>query len=204
MSRVILRSDWYKDYLYRQLLTGSMIKQESAAATLAKLGDEIRLLRALQASSESARDLARRGLDYVWFNSAGPEAYKLTEKATKAIDQDELEEALLVLNQLIERYPTFAEGWNRRASVHWQLGHYDESVSDCERALRLNPNHYGAWQGIGVAQLELGKVDEACRSLRQALRIIPFDEPTKRSLRRCEELLRMYPHPTVKTRRIIV
>ena len=73
-----------------------------------------------------------------------------------------------------------------------------------EEAVRLNPNHFGAWQGIGLAQLELGQIDGACRSLRQALKIIPFDETTRRSLHHCEELLRLYPHPTVTTRRIII
>jgi Tfp pilus assembly protein PilF len=57
----------------------------------------------------------------------------------------------------------------------------------------LNPNHYGAWQGIGVCQLQLGDVDGACRSLRLALKIAPYDADTRRSLEKCEELMRVLP-----------
>ena len=72
----------------------------------------------------------------------------------------------------------------------WQLGEYEKSRRDCERALSLNPNHYGAWQGLGVSQLQLGELTEACRSLETALRIAPNDRVTKRCLRRIEELMR--------------
>ena len=61
-----------------------------------------------------------------------------------------------------------------------------------ERALKLNPNHYGAWQGLGVCQLKLGDLAGACKSLRAALGIAPHDKSTRESLEHCEELLR--PH----------
>ena len=65
-------------------------------------------------------------------------------------------------------------------------------MADCRRALALNPQHYGAWQGIGICHLNMGDVEEACRSLRSALKIIPHDPATRQSLRECEELLRTY------------
>jgi tetratricopeptide (TPR) repeat protein len=70
------------------------------------------------------------------------------------------------------------------------MGDYEKSMRDCERALKLNPNHYGAWQGLGVCELELGRLNEACEALRAALRITPHDEATLRSLQQCEKLLR--------------
>ena len=66
-------------------------------------------------------------------------------------------------------------------------------MRDCRRTLSLNPNHYGAWQGLGVCQLKLGEVAEACHSLRVALKISPHDGVTRQSLQRCEELLRLTP-----------
>ena len=106
---------------------------------------------------------------------------------------------LLLLDQVVEKYPTFAEGWNRRASVYWQMGEYGKSIADSRQTLILNPNHYGAWQGIGICRLKTGDVAEACRCLRAALKIVPYDEATRNSLERCEGLLRRSPQPTGKS-----
>jgi hypothetical protein len=38
----------------------------------------------------------------------------------------------------------------------------------------------------------MGDVVEACRSLRAALRILPHDEATQRSLQQCQQLLRTF------------
>lgn len=195
------RTYWYKERLYRKLVAGEPREQLRAAAALARLGGEEQLLDALRAESQSVRDLAQRALEHIWFYAAGDEAYQLTQTAYHAADESEFEEALDLLNRVTRKYPTYAEGWNRRASVYWQLGQYEKSIADCERTLALNSNHYGAWQGIGICQLELGHMVKACHAMREALRIRPYDESTARSLRRCEELLRVYPHPeqTAKT-----
>lgn len=200
VGQALHRTDWYKDRLYQRLLQGEPEEQLDAAVALAYLRAEDHLLQALRVQNPPARQLAQRALEHIWFTAAGDKAYELTQAAYLAADRGETEEALKILNRLIELHPQFAEAWNRRASVYWQMGQFRKSISDCERTLALNPNHYGAWQGVGICQLELGKTVEACQSLRQALRINPYDEPTRRSLRRCEELLRIFPHPGEVTR----
>ena len=193
--QVVQRTDWFRDRLYRQLVAGELGQQKRAAVALARLGAEPQLLLALKADSSSTREFAQRALEYVWFNAAGRQAFQMTQDANAAAEQDNFDQALTLLDRVIKKHPEFAEAWNRRASVYWQMGEYTRSMADCERTLRLNPNHYGAWQGLGICQLELGQVAEACRSLREALRIRPHDQSTGRSLRRCEELLRIYPRP---------
>ena len=70
------------------------------------------------------------------------------------------------------------------------MGRYEQSVADCKRVVALNPNHFGAWQGMGLCQLQLGEVEAAIKSLRAALKINPYDRNLRETLRRCEELLR--------------
>ena len=78
------------------------------------------------------------------------------------------------------------------------MGEFRKSMTDCERALRLNPNHYGALQGKSVCLLKMGELSEACQALRAALKISPHDAMTRQSLQKCEELLRTCP-PTDKS-----
>ena len=198
----IRRTDWYKDRIYGQLLTGNPKQQLRAASALARLDAQEQLLKGLKTETPAVRDLSRRALEHIWFNAAGDEAYQLIETAFQASEKEDYPAALTVLDRLVAKYPKFAEGWNRRASVYWHIGQYEKSIADSEHTLALNPNHYGAWQGIGVCRLQLGDVAEACRCLRAALKIIPSDEKTRDSLTRCEELLRLFPHPTKKKKEI--
>jgi tetratricopeptide (TPR) repeat protein len=183
----------FKAHLYHQLLAGDANAKLHAASVLASVGGESELLRALQQDDPDVQAMARRALDHIWFHASGQEACTMMESAFRAAEADEHSKALQILDQLTRKYPRYAEGWNRRASVLWQMHEYEKSRIDCERALKLNPNHYGAWQGLGVCQLELGDVAGACHSLRAALKITPHDEPTLRCLQQCEALLRTFP-----------
>jgi tetratricopeptide (TPR) repeat protein len=186
----VREAEWYREWLYRQLVRGDDRQALRAASELAALGAERQLLSSLKAESPAAREYGRRGLDYLWFHRAGSDAYHLAQAAYEAADKEDYATALELLNRTVEQYPGFAEAWNRRASVHWSLGLIQKSAADSERALALNPNHYAAWQGLGLCRLEQGDVTEAIRCLRAALRIVPYDQPTRDSLRRCEELQR--------------
>lgn len=189
-SQALRHSAWNQQRLYRQLLTGDATQQLHAASALACVGAQELLLAGLKADGANARAMAQRGLEYIWFHAAGDDAYSLLEAAYTAAHDQRLEQALALLGQLTQRFPNFAEGWNRRAAIYWELGDYAKSQADCARALELNPHHYGAWQGIGLCQLQQGDVAAACRSLRAALQILPHDEATRLSLNRCEALLR--------------
>jgi len=184
------RTAWFKQYLYNRMLGGSESQRLRAASMLVQLGGQKQLIQALQLNEPGPREVAKKALEYLWFNAAGPEAFRLVEAAYRAAERDDLTNALSVLDGLVRKYPDFAEGWNQRASVFWRMGDYEKSIADSRRALALNPNHYGAWQGLGVCQLKLGEVAEACRSMRAAQRLLPHDEATKNALEQCEELLR--------------
>jgi tetratricopeptide (TPR) repeat protein len=188
----VRQTGWYRDWLYRRLLTSGERQALRVAGELAALGAERHLLAALQAESPTARQYGRRALEYVWFSAAGEEAYQRIQMAYQAAEREDFHEALTLLNQLLDQHPDFAEAWNRRAAVYWSLGLIEKSAADSEQALRLNPRHYGAWQGLGLCRLEQGEVAEAVRCLRAALKIIPHDQPTRESLRRCEELQRTF------------
>ena len=193
--QVARHSGWYMERLYQRLLTGNPDQRLEAAGGLAAYGGQKQLLAALKSDSEEIRELASRGLNFIWFHASGDQAYQMVEAAYVATENKKYDEALAIADRLVAQYPNFAEGWNRRGAIHWQTGAYEKSLADCAKALALNPNHYGAWQGAGICQLELGDITAAVRSLRAALKIIPHDSATRASLQKCEDLLKQKPGP---------
>jgi tetratricopeptide (TPR) repeat protein len=195
---IIHHSPWYRQSLLRKLFSEDPQQQLRAATTLAHLKCQEELLLVLRSDVTSARELGRRALEHIWFHQAGKDAYRRLEQAHAAMEKKEYQRALALLDRMIDQYPTYAEAWNRRGALYFELGDFEKSLADSERALALNPNHYGAMQGIGVCRLQLGDVAEACRYLRAALKLLPHDDGTRRSLEKCEELLRMFPSPAKK------
>jgi tetratricopeptide (TPR) repeat protein len=191
------RTEWYRNHVYTELLQGNEDQRLRAATILALVGGERQLLEGLKQPEPEVHSIAQRGLEHLWFTAAGNKAYKMVEDACAAAEREDFKEALRILDKLTADYPDFAEGWNRRGAVLWQSGQFAKSIADCERALKLNPNHYSALQGLGICHLQLGDVEEATDALRRALRIAPHDPTTQRSLRRCEEFLRS--HRTART-----
>lgn len=190
LTEAIRQTGWYKERLYHLLLTGDKQQKLRAASTLAEVGAEAQLLRALKSEDPSTHEMARRAVEHLWFFAAGREAYDQIQAAYRAEEREDFRQALQILDRVLARHPDFAEAWNRRASVFWQTGHFEKSMADCERTLKLNPNHYGALQGKGVCLLKKGELAEACRALREALRIAPHDTTTRQCLDQCQQLLR--------------
>ena len=183
-------SAWNRERLYRKLVTGDRAQKISAAFDLAWLGGQDQLLRALKSPSSAVRDIAADSLWNLWFHAAGRQAFRLAKSASLAMEREKFSEALAILNGITAKYPAFAEGWNRRAILYWQMGQYQESIADCKKVVALNASHFGAWQGMGLCQLRLGDVEQACRSFRAALRINPHDPGLRGLLQQSEELIR--------------
>ena len=200
ITSYLRQTEWFKEHMYRRLVNGAAEKKLHAASVLADVRGEEQLLRALKAEDPATSEAARRAVEYVWFNAAGREAYERMQAAFSAEEKEDYTQAIKILDDLVAKFPHYAEAWNRRASVHWQMGQYDKSMADCRRALKLNPHHYGALQGQGVCLLKMGDLLEACKSLRESLKIAPHDAATRQTLRKCEELLRAHP-PADQARR---
>src|SRR5262245_55722661 len=134
------RTTFFKQRLYHQLLAGNPDQKLHAASVLASIGAEPELLRALQETEPEVHTMAKRALEHLWFHAAGLEAFKMMETAYQAAENEDHTNALRILDHLTHQYPRYAEGWNRRAAVLWQMQEYEKSMADCERVLKLNPN----------------------------------------------------------------
>ena len=82
-------------------------------------------------------------------------------------------QALQIFDHVVSLAPDFAEGWNKRATVHYLVGDFEASVTDIQRTLTLEPRHFGALSGLGLIYVALGEESEALKAFEKALQIHP-------------------------------
>jgi tetratricopeptide (TPR) repeat protein len=107
--------------------------------------------------------------------------------ATSAIEAKNYALALDILDQIVLIKPDFAEGWNKRATVHFLMNDYASSLSDVRQTLALEPRHFGALAGLGMIFQSMDRNREAVRVYRRALDINPQLDRVKEALERLEK-----------------
>lgn len=123
--------------------------------------------------SDQARTLVR-DIQRGWNMSGSSSVDLLMRRAEIAMRQRRFPLALDLLDTVVTLAPDFAEGWNRRATVHFMREDYALSIADVEQVLRLEPRHFGALSGIGIMLDELGRYRQAQTFLKAALDVHPY------------------------------
>jgi len=134
---------------------------------------EAEALRAIRSDDPALVAKAEATLWQIWCRSGIPEVDLLLRQGIETMERQELEEARALFTRIIERAPDFAEGWNKRATVHYVAEDYAGSIADCAETLARNPNHFGALSGQGLCHMALGQYREAAALFRRALAVHP-------------------------------
>lgn len=114
-----------------------------------------------------------RDIRRIWMESGSSTVNLLMARSGRAIQVDDHALALDLLDVVVVLRPTFAEGWNRRATVHYMRQDFGKALVDIERALALEPRHWGALSGLAIIQRRLGFEDQALQTFQRALEIHP-------------------------------
>ncbi|MCP1334839.1 tetratricopeptide repeat protein [Futiania mangrovi] len=109
----------------------------------------------------------------VWTESGSPTLDLLMKRAQMAVNAKKFETAIAILDTVVEIDPDYAEGWNRRATVHFLAGDYARSALDIEKVLDLEPRHFGALSGLGQIMERIGRPEAALDAYRRALMVNP-------------------------------
>jgi len=122
----------------------------------------------------------------LWCRSGDVEADRLFRAGVDAMQSRKLEEAEELFGRVIERLPTFAEGWNRRATVRYLRKNFRGSIADCQATLARNPNHFGAASGQGLCHMTVCEFRDAAICFRRALEIHPHLDAVRQNLAAAE------------------
>ena len=102
------------------------------------------------------------------------------------MENDDLDAALEHLTALTDHAPDFAEGWNARATAFFAAKRYGPSISDIQKVLSLNPNHFGALMGLAIMLDEMEYDEEALEAYRAAHAIHPHRPAIEEGLKKLE------------------
>ncbi len=126
----------------------------------------------------------------IW--STHPTDKNLTSKLKKGSDlvrNQKLAKAISIFTQVIELDPSWAEAWNKRATVLYLLGDYEGSQNDINKVLALEKRHFGALAGQGLVNIQLKNYEKAIESYEKAQEIYPSMKSPKIMIKQIQELI---------------
>ena len=127
----------------------------------------------------------------IWFAHPNSDVERLMQIGVQRMNANRQTEALIIFSELVENFPDYAEAWNRRATLHYILGNYQESIDDIERVLSLEPRHFGALSGLGLVYLQLDQLRKAKEAFEDLMKVHPNSPNARENLRRVNEDLRL-------------
>ena len=123
-------------------------------------------------SAEAAAE-TEQAIWAIWHLSGTEEIDRVMAVGLHAMARRDFARALTAFETIVERAPDFAEGWNKRATLYYLMGRFEDSKADIERTLALEPRHFGALSGLGLVHLALDEEDSALAAFDRALEIHP-------------------------------
>ncbi|WP_126452752.1 tetratricopeptide repeat-containing sulfotransferase family protein [Sulfuriflexus mobilis] len=107
--------------------------------------------------------------------SSNPLAHSKKQKAFKLLNQGHVQEAVPILEQIVNKYPKDIEALATLGSIYGQSGQLEPAVHYLERVIEINPNDLDTLNNLGVANMMLGNTDLARRYTEQVVKLQPND-----------------------------
>jgi tetratricopeptide (TPR) repeat protein len=83
------------------------------------------------------------------------------KKASAKVDAGKYDDAIEILEDIVDDNPKNADAWNLMGYSHRKLGEYDDALEYYGKALKLKPNHVGANEYLGELYLEMKDLPKA-------------------------------------------
>ena len=153
---------------------------------LNKLFDELK-----ETKSASVAFEIEKKIWSIW--STHPVKNKLTESlnlGSELMSNGKLELAYEIFSEIVKSEPNWSEGWNKRATVLYLMGRYQDSLRDINVVLELESRHFGALSGQGLVYIKLNQYEKAIDSYKEAQKIYPSIKSSKLMIPQLKELIK--------------
>ncbi|MFK7858884.1 MAG: tetratricopeptide repeat protein [Granulosicoccus sp.] len=179
MSSITVRAVFCSFFLLAAMGSVSTIRADQSAPELPGLFAELK-----DASDPADASRLEAEIWQHWMVAPDDESTALMAKISQAMEAADLAVALRFNDQLVKSHPEYAEGWNRRATLHYMLGNNAESVADIRETIALEPRHFGAISGLGLIFLRDQNFEAALDAFEKVLAISPASLNAQRSVER--------------------
>jgi len=125
--------------------------------------------------------------------STHPTDQKLTsmlDEGSILVQDQKLNKAIKVFTEVIKMDPSWAEAWNKRATVYYMIGEFQKSQNDIDKVLELEERHFGALAGQGLVNIQLKNYEKAILSYKKAQEIYPSMQSPEIMIKQIENLIK--------------
>ena len=125
--------------------------------------------------------------------STHPTDDKLTlilNEGSRLMQDKDLFRAISVFTEVIEMDPTWAEAWNKRATIYYMIGEFEKSQNDIDKVLNLEKRHFGALAGQGLVNIQLKNYEKAILSYQMAEKIYPSMRSPKIMIKQIQDYIK--------------
>ncbi len=147
--------------------------EETAPKTREQRLDELFTELKRERNEKAAERIAAR-IRKEWNSSGSAVTDLMMQWSQEAMEKKKFDVALDFLDQVVTLSPTYAEGWNRRATVHYMMHNFAKSMADIDHTLQLEPRHFGALSGMAEIMKETERKQLALDAFQRVLDIYPM------------------------------
>jgi tetratricopeptide (TPR) repeat protein len=114
----------------------------------------------------------------------------LLAKGSNLVNEKKFDQAYNIFSRVIFLDSNWAEAWNKRATILYMMGRYQESQNDIDQVLKLEKRHFGALAGQGLVSIALENYEKAINSYKEVEKIYPNLKSPKIMIPQIKELIR--------------
>ena len=114
----------------------------------------------------------------------------LLASGSNLVNKKKFSQAYDIFSKVILLDPNWPEAWNKRATILYIMGRYQESQNDIDRVLKLEKRHFGALAGQGLVSIALENYEKAIQSYKKVEKIYPNLESPKIMIPKIKELIK--------------
>ncbi len=125
------------------------------------------------APTDEAALAVERQIWSAWMQQGSPAVQLLMRRGLRNLQAHALDDALEDFDAVVALAPEIPEGWNKRATVYYLRGEYDNAARDIAETLAREPRHFGALVGLSSVHEARGDLLAALRAYEAAIAIHP-------------------------------